>query len=63
MMMDRNPQVLPNHYYLINILLCLIFSRDLMRKKNSESKAIRETIQQLNVTMKALVNNCDELTK
>ena len=39
------------------------FLRDLMRKKNLESKTIRETIHQLNVTMKALVNNCDELTK
>ena len=39
------------------------FLRDLMRKKSSESKAIRETIHQLNVTMKALVNNCNELTK
>ena len=27
------------------------------------SKVIRETIHQLNVTMKALVNNWDELTK
>ena len=39
------------------------FLRDLMRKKSSESKVTRETIHQLNVTMKALVNNCDELTK
>ena len=39
------------------------FLRDLMRKKSSDPKATRETIHQLNVTMKALVNNCDELTK
>ena len=39
------------------------FLRDLTRKKSSESKVTKETIHQLNVTMKALVNNCDELTK
>ena len=41
------------------------FLRDLSRKKatSADTKATRETIHQLNVTMKALVNNCDELTK
>ena len=39
------------------------FLRDLVRDKKTEPKAIRETIHQLTVTMKALINNCDELTK
>ena len=39
------------------------FLRDLTRDKKTEPKAIRETIHQLTVTMKALINNCDELTK
>ena len=39
------------------------FCGTLCKKKSSVSKVIRETIHQLNVTMKALVNNCDELTK
>merc|ERR1719346_663015 len=39
------------------------FLRDLMRKKSVDAKVTREKIHQLNVTMKALVNNCDELTK
>ena len=39
------------------------FLRDLVRDKKSEPKATRETIHQLTVTMKALINNCDELTK
>ncbi len=42
------------------------FLRDLGRKtvKTPEDiKAMRETIHQLTVTMKALINNCDELTK
>ena len=39
------------------------FLRDLLQNKSSESKVTSETIHQLNVTMKALVNNCDELTK
>ena len=39
------------------------FLRDLVRKKSADVKVTREKIHQLNVTMKALVNNCDELTK
>ena len=39
------------------------FLRDLVRDKKTEPKTIRETIHQLTVTMKALINNCDELTK
>ena len=39
------------------------FLRDLTRKKSVDAKVTREKIHQLNVTMKALVNNCDELTK
>ena len=39
------------------------FCGTLCKEKSSVSKVIRETIHQLNVTMTALVNNCDELTK
>ncbi len=42
------------------------FLRDLSRKKVNTAddiKTMRETIHQLTVTMKALINNCDELTK
>ena len=36
------------------------FLKDLMRTKN-DPKHVRDTIHQLNVTMRALINNCDEL--
>lgn len=39
------------------------FLRDLARDKCSDPKITKETIHQLTVTMKALINNCDELTK
>jgi hypothetical protein len=38
------------------------FLRDLVRDK-TDHKYVRETIQHLTVAMKALINNCDELTK
>lgn len=38
------------------------FLRDLVRDK-SDTKNVRDTIQHLTVAMKALINNCDELTK
>lgn len=39
------------------------FLRDLVRDKKTDAKTCRETIHQLTLTMRALVNNCDELTK
>lgn len=39
------------------------FLRDLQRDKKNDPKACRETIVQLTLSMKALLNNCDELTK
>ncbi len=39
------------------------FLRDLQRDKKSDAKATRETIHQLTLSMRALLNNCDELTK
>ena len=39
------------------------FLRDLLRDKATDPKTTRDTIHQLTVTMKALINNCDELTK
>ena len=38
------------------------FLRDMIRDK-SDVKIQRETIHQLTLTMRALLNNCDELTK
>ena len=38
------------------------YLRDLVRDK-TDPKVVRETIQHLTVAMKALINNCDELTK
>ena len=39
------------------------FLRDLLRDKRTDAKAARETVNQLTLTMRALLNNCDELTK
>ena len=39
------------------------YLRDLARDKRSDGKGVRDQIQQLALTMKALLNNCDELTK
>ena len=39
------------------------FLRDLQRDKKNDPKTCRETIVQLTLSMKALLNNCDELTK
>ena len=39
------------------------FLRDLQRDKKTDAKSTRETIHQLTLTMRALLNNCDELTK
>ena len=39
------------------------FLRDMLVDKKTDPKTMRETIHQLTVTMKALINNCDELTK
>lgn len=39
------------------------FLRDLIRDKKTDAKTARETVNQLTLTMRALLNNCDELTK
>lgn len=39
------------------------FLRDLLRDKRTDTKVARETVNQLTLTMRALLNNCDELTK
>ena len=39
------------------------FLRDLVRDKRTDAKTCRETIHQLTLTMRALLSNCDELTK
>ena len=39
------------------------FLRDLLRDKKTDAKTARETVNQLTLTMRALLNNCDELTK
>uniref|UniRef100_A0A0K2T575 Uncharacterized protein n=1 Tax=Lepeophtheirus salmonis TaxID=72036 RepID=A0A0K2T575_LEPSM len=39
------------------------FLRDLVSDKKMDTKTVRDMIHQLTVTMKVLLNNCDELTK
>ncbi len=39
------------------------FLRDMLRDKKADAKTVRETIHQLTLTMRALLSNCDELTK
>lgn len=39
------------------------FLKDLLRDKKTDAKTTGETIRQLTLTMKALLNNCDELCK
>ena len=39
------------------------FLKDLVRDKRTDAKTCRETIHQLTLTMRALLSNCDELTK
>ena len=39
------------------------YLREMVRDKCEDSKTTRENIHQLTVTMKALINNCEELSK
>ena len=39
------------------------FLKDMLRDKKADAKTVRETIHPLTLTMRALLSNCDELTK